>query len=189
MSIYWWIADSEIYRWSNHKLSGCSDGLDGRVLVSTAPRTALWPTQLRALSSGVKRQRRKADHLHVAPTDANVKNAGGTPPLPHTCSWLNYSPTGKILKSLISVANNSKLVTELPIMRHITKRHISQVSADTGKKVQNDSEDPHPVLFCINAHVFKLIHNWQRLYERTWERITSGQDVKRNNLGGGGVLI
>jgi hypothetical protein len=38
-----------------------------------------------ALSPGVKRQEREADHL--PPSSAEVKKGGAIPPLPHISSW------------------------------------------------------------------------------------------------------
>jgi hypothetical protein len=40
---------------------------------------------LRAISPGVKRPEREADHL--SPSSAEVKNSGGVSPLPHTSLW------------------------------------------------------------------------------------------------------
>jgi hypothetical protein len=60
-------------------------------LFSTAFRPALGPTQLSvqcvpgALSPGVKRTWREADHS--PPSIAKVKNVGAIPPLPHMSSW------------------------------------------------------------------------------------------------------
>jgi hypothetical protein len=63
----------------------------GVILFTTASRTALEPTQPPiqwvpgALSLGVKRPEREADH---SPTSsAEVKNAWSYPPLPSTSSW------------------------------------------------------------------------------------------------------
>jgi hypothetical protein len=90
-------------------------GLDGRgsipgrdkiFLFSRESRSALWPTRLPiqwvrgAVSPGVKRQGREADHL--PPSSAEVKKGGAIPPLPHTSSWcgayLAYLLILKIMK-------------------------------------------------------------------------------------------
>jgi hypothetical protein len=61
------------------------------LLYSTASRPALGPSQSRiqwlpgALSSGVKRQGREADHS--PPSSAEVKNGRAIPPLSHMSSW------------------------------------------------------------------------------------------------------
>jgi hypothetical protein len=63
----------------------------GIFLFTTASRTALGPTQPPiqwvpgALSLGVKRPGRKADHS--PPSSAEVKYAWSLPPLPNTSSW------------------------------------------------------------------------------------------------------
>jgi hypothetical protein len=63
----------------------------GIFLFTTASRTALEPTQPPiqwvpgALSLGVKRPGREADHS--PPSSAEVKEYGDIPPLPNTPSW------------------------------------------------------------------------------------------------------
>jgi hypothetical protein len=69
---------------------GGRGSIHGKVF-STVYRPALRPTQPPiqrvpgALSSGVKRQERKANHS--PPSSAEVKNGGAIPPLQHTSSW------------------------------------------------------------------------------------------------------
>jgi hypothetical protein len=61
------------------------------LLYSTASRPTRWSTQapiqwaLGAISPGVKRQGREADHS--PPSNDEVNNGGVIPPLPHKSSW------------------------------------------------------------------------------------------------------
>jgi len=77
----------------------------GIFLLTTVCRPALGPTQPPiqwvpgALSLGVKRPRREADH---SPSSAEVKNAWNIPPLPNTSSWRGaYLSTGTTLLLLL----------------------------------------------------------------------------------------
>jgi hypothetical protein len=86
--------DAEIHRYSDG-LSAGRQGFDSRqgqkiVLLLTAYKPALGPIQPPihwvpgALSPGVKRQGREADHS--PPFSAEVKNGGAIPPIPHMSS-------------------------------------------------------------------------------------------------------
>jgi hypothetical protein len=71
--------------------SGFDSGQGKEILLYTAFRVALGPTQLPiqwvpgALSPGVKMPGREADNS--PPFSAEVKNVGAVLPLPHTSSW------------------------------------------------------------------------------------------------------
>jgi hypothetical protein len=87
--------DPEWFSRNTDGLSAGRPGLDSRqckiCLFSTASRPNIGPTQppiqlvLGALSPGVKRQGRVADHL--APTSAEVKQRGAIHPLSHVSPW------------------------------------------------------------------------------------------------------
>jgi hypothetical protein len=86
--------DRSVGKATGYELEGRSfDSRQGQVILlcSTAYRPVLGPTQppvqwvLGAVSPGVKRPLREADHSPRS--SAEVKNGGVIPPLPHTSSW------------------------------------------------------------------------------------------------------
>jgi hypothetical protein len=99
---YWCMSRDSLVNISTGYGAGRSrfDSLEGRKFFYSPQRSHCpWgPWSLRlvlgAVSLGVKRPRREADHS--SPSSAEVKNGGDIPPLPNTYSWLCTSFTLKL---------------------------------------------------------------------------------------------
>jgi hypothetical protein len=80
-------SDSSVSKKTDYGLDG-RGSIPGRVeIIQTGFETnpVSYPVGTGALSQGVKRQGREADHS--LPSSAEIKNGGAMPPLPHMSSW------------------------------------------------------------------------------------------------------